>query len=144
VADIIYCTNCGTKNEGDASFCISCGSKLLQIVGITIDLAKNGQEAGDMLGKGKYDLVFMDVRMPVMNGLEATEAIRSSQVPWKDIPIVALTADASAEDAQRCLAVGMNSHLRKPLKVEELIQAVDQLNLAPGTVPVTAPATTPV
>ncbi len=107
--------------------------KLLKKVGIAIEIANNGQEAVDMLAAGTYDLIFMDVRMPIMNGMEATMAIRTGELVQKDIPIVALTADASAEDAKNCLLAGMNAHLRKPLKLEELISAVDDLNIKPGS-----------
>ncbi len=101
--------------------------KLLAKVGISIDLAKNGQEAVRMTAEKKYDLIFMDVRMPIMNGLEATRKIRAAHHENATIPIIALTADASADDATRCLEAGMNAHLRKPLKLQELLMALDQL-----------------
>ncbi len=105
--------------------------KLLAKVGVeVVDMANNGLEALEMLSIEKHDLVFMDVRMPVMNGLEATKAIRALPDDRNAVPIVALTADASSEDAQRCLLFGMDAHLRKPLKVDELVLTLNQLDLA--------------
>ena len=71
---------------------------------------------------GTYDAVLMDLRMPVMDGYEATEAIRSSDRSDADIPIIAMTADAFAEDIQKCLACGMNAHTAKPLDMQELLK----------------------
>ena len=67
---------------------------------------------------GYYDAIIMDVRMPVLNGYEATEAIRGLERTDTDIPIIAMTADAFSEDIQRCLACGMNDHLAKPIDIE--------------------------
>jgi len=69
----------------------------------------------------------MDLRMPVMNGYEATEAIRKSGRPDADIPIIAMTADAFSEDIQRCLACGMNAHTAKPLDMQELMRILQKL-----------------
>ena len=103
-------------------------SKLLKKIGVeVVDIANNGQEAVDMLCVEKHDIILMDVRMPVMNGLDATRAIRALSDDRKDIPIIALTADASSEDAARCLDAGMNAHLRKPLKLKELVATLEQL-----------------
>ncbi len=101
--------------------------KLLKKIGVSMQLAKNGQEAVDMLMENTFDLIFMDVRMPIMNGKEATKAIRASDSSQKNIPILALTADASTEDAKQCLSVGMNAHLRKPLKLDELIAELENI-----------------
>ena len=74
------------------------------------------------------DLVLMDVQMPVMNGYEATKAIRrSSHELAKKIPIIAMTANAFEEDARKCLDAGMNVHLAKPLCMEELVATLAQL-----------------
>ena len=70
---------------------------------------------------GYYDAVLMDLRMPIMNGYEATEAIRGLDRPdAKTIPIIAMTADAFAEDIKKCLDCGMNAHVAKPIDVREV------------------------
>ncbi|MCI8814610.1 MAG: response regulator, partial [Lachnospiraceae bacterium] len=69
---------------------------------------------------GFYDAVLMDLRMPVMTGLEAAQAIRQQDRQDSDIPIVAMTADAFAEDIQKCLDVGMNAHVAKPIDIQEV------------------------
>ena len=85
-------------------------------------------EAVDMIASSKpgdYDLVFMDVQMPVMNGIEATKAIRAlpnDQVAG--IPIIATTADAFSEDVAVCLDAGMNGHLAKPLDIELVLKEI--------------------
>ena len=89
-----------------------------------IDCAENGVEACDLFAKNpdKYDLIFMDIHMPLLNGFEATEKIRS--MPFaraREIPIVAMTANAFAEDVVKCKAVGMNDHIAKPISHEELL-----------------------
>lgn len=91
--------------------------------GLVLDHAENGQICVDMLKNsedGYYSAILMDVRMPVMNGLEATEAIRKLDGPKSRIPIIAMTADAFSEDRQKCLDIGMNAHVAKPIDVEEV------------------------
>ena len=93
-------------------------------MGMELDWAENGQICVDKFQnseQGYYDLIFMDVRMPVMNGYEATEAIRSLEHPDAGtIPIIAMTADAFSEDIKRCLDSGMNAHTAKPINLEEV------------------------
>ncbi len=93
---------------------------------IKCDHAENGQECIDMLTKspaGTYDAVLMDVHMPVMDGLEATKTIRLlSDDALCKIPIVAMTADAFAEDVQSCIECGMNGHIAKPIDIDKLIE----------------------
>ncbi|MFP3040359.1 response regulator [Treponema primitia] len=97
---------------------------LLEPTSIMIDCAGNGAEAlrifsGD---PAKYDIIFMDVQMPEMDGYEATRRIRASGLPNADsIPIVAMTANVFREDIDRCLAAGMNDHVGKPLDFEEVL-----------------------
>ncbi|MEW6165386.1 MAG: ATP-binding protein [Pseudomonadota bacterium] len=90
------------------------GVKLLAKLGIDAAVATNGEEALALLDQGAFDLVLMDIHMPVMDGLEATRRIRAKH-SFMALPIVAMTADAFAEDRERCLAAGMNDHLAKPL-----------------------------
>ena len=96
---------------------------LMEDTGVDIDCAENGEMAVRMFREAAvpYDLVFMDIQMPVMTGLEATSCIRALDTPEaKTVPIVAMTANAFNEDVQACLAVGMNDHLSKPIDVGEL------------------------
>jgi len=95
--------------------------------GFSIDLANDGQEA---IGKLKnaassYDLVLMDVQMPVLDGLEATRIIRK-ETQWKDLPIIAMTAHAMNGDKERCLAAGMNGYISKPVHPAHLLSTVDE------------------
>ncbi|MEA1920329.1 MAG: response regulator [Campylobacterota bacterium] len=92
---------------------------LLESSGIEIDIASDGKEAVDkyMMNKGTYELILMDIQMPVMDGYEATKNIRAYD---KDIPIIALTANAMKEDIKRTKDASMNDHLNKPIEVEKL------------------------
>lgn len=94
---------------------------------ITIEVANNGQEAVDMAGRRKYDLIFMDVHMPVKDGYMATREIRSGGGPNASTPILALTANAVKEEIDKCLAAGMNRHLAKPFEPEKLKEMVTVL-----------------
>ena len=77
--------------------------------------------------KGYYDAILMDIRMPVMTGYEATEAIRALDRPdAKEIPIIAMTADAFAEDMQKCLDCGMNAHMAKPIDVDVVARILEK------------------
>ncbi len=100
--------------------------KLLKKVGIVPVMAINGQEALDILDDQDFDLIFMDVRMPVMDGLEATRQIRARSDEKSGIPVVALTADADNESAKRCLEAGMNRHLGKPVRLSEAVAALEE------------------
>ena len=98
---------------------------LLESVGLVVDHAENGQICLDMLlasKPGTYDAILMDIRMPVMNGLEATKVIRTLKKGYRDIPVIAMTADAFSEDVQKCLEAGMNAHIAKPIELD-VIQA---------------------
>ena len=87
--------------------------------------AADGQMCVDMLSyaeDGYYDLIPMDIQMPILNGYEATKKIRQLENRKKaEIPILAMTANAFAEDAKRCMDAGMNAHLAKPLEVDKVI-----------------------
>ena len=96
---------------------------LLQDSGLIIDCAENGIEALEMIqsAPGKYDIVFMDVQMPKMDGLEATRRIRRLPASeYSTLPIVAMTAHIFKSDIEACLAAGMNDHLGKPLDIEQV------------------------
>lgn len=88
-----------------------------------IDVAKNGKEAVEMFEKGKYELIFMDLQMPVMDGYEATKIIREID---KEIPIIALTANAMQEEIQKTKSLGMNTHLTKPIDLEKFFHTLDK------------------
>jgi len=95
---------------------------------LLVDLAENGREALKMLEESDYDVVLMDCRMPVMDGYEATAAIRdqSSKVRNHAIPVIALTANAMREDRQKCLDAGMDDYLSKPIDLPELQTLLDK------------------
>lgn len=103
---------------------------LLQIEGAGCDICTDGCQAVDKFEHskpGEYDMILMDIRMPVMNGYEAAKAIRGSSHPMAGkIPIIALTANAFSEDVQKSLAAGMTMHLTKPIDIELLSEAVHQ------------------
>ena len=91
----------------------------LKSLGLTIDTADNGQVAVDMLKEkepGYYDAVLMDIQMPVLDGYEATKVIRDlGREDLKNIPIIAMTANAFSEDVKKALDSGMNAHVAKPI-----------------------------
>ncbi|TPV94598.1 MAG: response regulator [Myxococcales bacterium FL481] len=97
----------------------------LERAGYHVELVHNGEEAVVAMREGSYDLVLMDCQMPVMDGFQATRAIRAQEGDGPRIPIIALTANASDEDRKTCLASGMNGHLAKPIRFEELYRAID-------------------
>ncbi|HPN31710.1 MAG TPA: response regulator [bacterium] len=92
---------------------------LLKKMGLTGDFAENGKQACEMVDKKKYDMIFMDIQMPVMDGFEATKIIREKGA---DIPIIALTANAMKGDKEQCLEFGMNDYMTKPIKKEIFYQ----------------------
>jgi two-component system sensor histidine kinase/response regulator len=94
-------------------------SEMLQDAGLRVDLAGNGQVALAMLEQANYDLVFMDMQMPVMDGLEATRALRCVE-RFAGLPVVAMTANDMDEDRQRCVESGMNDFLLKPIEPQDL------------------------
>lgn len=100
---------------------------MLRKRGYTIEIANNGQEALDMLEAATipYDLVLMDVQMPVLDGLEATRILRRN-LRWQGLPIIAMTAHAMTGDRERCLKAGMDAYLSKPLKAATLLAAIEK------------------
>jgi signal transduction histidine kinase/ligand-binding sensor domain-containing protein/DNA-binding response OmpR family regulator len=107
--------------------------------GVVVDVAENGQEALDMLAKTAYDLVLMDIQMPVMNGIEATKMIRRPDHPRKDIPVIALTASATSDEVKRYREGGIDGYVLKPFQQEELRAVIVKvLNAASGSQPAAA------
>ena len=104
--------------------------ELLQEEGSTVDRAKDGVECVDMLEKaanGTYQLILMDIQMPVMNGYDAAKKIRRMDDPQKaDIPIIAMTANAFSEDKQAALDAGMNDHIAKPINMNVLVPTIQK------------------
>jgi signal transduction histidine kinase/DNA-binding response OmpR family regulator len=102
---------------------------LLEPTLIEIECAENGAEAVRMFGASpeRYDLIFMDVQMPELDGYEATKAIRALDFPRaREIPIVAMTANVFREDIERCIAAGMNDHIGKPLDFVEVLEKLER------------------
>lgn len=108
-------------------------AELLQDIGLKVVLASNGLEAVELLEdsllNNPFDLVFMDLQMPVMDGYEATMQIRSDS-RLRELPIVAMTAHAMADERNKCLSVGMDDHIAKPIKVAQLYTVLKQLLLS--------------
>ena len=104
---------------------------ILEEAGFSVDVAGNGQAAIDMLKSaepGYYQLILMDIQMPVMNGYETTNAIRKLSDPTlSSIPILAMTANAFESDKQEALQNGMNGHIAKPIDIEKLIETLDEI-----------------
>jgi CheY-like chemotaxis protein len=101
---------------------------LLAKLGYKADTVANGREVLEALQRVPYDLIFMDCQMPDMDGLEATRAIRAGDAITRGVRIVALTANAMSGDRERCLAMGMDDYLPKPVRLHQL-QEVLQRNL---------------
>lgn len=107
----------------DNEFNRDVASGLLEEAPLTVSAADNGEVAIRMLNESCYDLVLMDMQMPVMDGLAATRAIRKNS-KFKDLPIIAMTANVMAGDRERCLEAGMNDHLAKPIEPDKLFEAL--------------------
>lgn len=105
--------------------------QLIQVVlrkaGHSVEVAANGSEAVDLARSFPYDLILMDVQMPELDGYEATRAIRAMDGERRRVPIVALTANAMAEDQRKCIQAGMDGHLSKPLNFESLFVVIGGL-----------------
>lgn len=94
--------------------------EMLEMMGCEVDTAENGQEALELYHQNKYDLIFLDVQMPGLDGLQVTREIRKNEKEEKHVPIVALTANALQGDEEKCLEAGMNGYLSKPIKIKDL------------------------
>jgi CheY-like chemotaxis protein len=106
-------------------------SAMLGMFGITTERAENGRVCVDKMkeaAEGSYALVFMDIQMPEMNGLDATRKIRALDDPWaSSIPIIAMTADAFSENVTECLNAGMNGHIAKPVDIKLVIKEIRRI-----------------
>ncbi len=102
---------------------------MLEEIGFEVDIACDGQDAVSAMNEaedGRYNYVLMDVQMPIMDGIEATKHIRLSDRAYlKEVPIIALTANAFTEDVEKCLSAGMNAHLAKPFKIEDIAETLN-------------------
>lgn len=104
-------------------------AELLGDLGFLVEHAEDGCRCVELFeasAPGYYDAILMDLRMPRMNGYEATRAIRASTRPDHSLPIIAMTADAFSEDVQKCLDCGMNAHVAKPLDLRELVRLLQK------------------
>lgn len=99
--------------------------EILQQAGLVVRIADNGKEAVEMVKAGNFDVVLMDIQMPVMGGFEATQEIRRDE-RFKDLPIIAMTAHAMAGDREKSIEIGMNDHVTKPIDPEQLVSALVQ------------------
>ncbi|WP_270469929.1 ATP-binding protein [Faecalibacillus intestinalis] len=126
---------CAEDNELNAEIL----TELLKIEGAECTICENGEEilkAFEQSAPGDYDMILMDIQMPVLNGYEATKAIRrSSHKLAKTIPIIAMTANAFSEDIQHSLAAGMNAHVSKPVEMKVLEKTIRSIKSGGGGVP---------
>ncbi|WP_323814847.1 response regulator [Cellvibrio sp. NN19] len=98
---------------------------LLSDAGFVVTIANNGKETLDLLAKQRFDIVLMDMQMPVMDGVTATQEIRKQEAN-RYLPVIAMTANAMVQDKEKCLAAGMNGHVAKPIEPDELFGALLQ------------------
>lgn len=108
---------------------------MLKALGHQADIAENGSHAVAKVRHGQFDLILMDVQMPEMDGLEATRAIRMLDTPSAKVPIIAMTADATVEDREKCLEAGMNDYLSKPVNRDQLASMLLRFQNMPSTNP---------
>jgi PAS domain S-box-containing protein len=104
----------------DNAFNRELACEILSEAGMVVDIATDGAQAVNKVQTETYDVVLMDWQMPVMDGIEATRRIRA-QLPFAQLPIIAMTANAMAGDREKCLAAGMNDHVSKPIDIEQLL-----------------------
>ena len=110
----------------DDRFSTVLAEKLFRMHGALVEVAQDGYEALEILGRSNFDLVFMDIQMPGMDGIETTRAIREGRAGsrMKYVPIIAVTAFAMRGDRERILEAGMDGYVSKPFEVEELLRTI--------------------
>ncbi len=118
----------------DDAVSLMAGRRMLEKCGYAVTTVQNGQEALDCLAQGAFDLILMDIQMPVMDGVEATRRIRNGEAghALATIPIIALTAYAMTGDREKFLAAGMNEHVSKPVTVVEIQGVLDRVMAGTG------------
>ena len=114
-------------------------SEFVRFFGCDIDIANNGQEAVDAVQMKNYDMVLMDIQMPVMDGLTATAIIRNLNKKYANLPIIAMTAHALSGDREKSLNAGMNDHITKPIDVDHLFQVFTHFLGSPDEIPDESP-----
>lgn len=100
--------------------------RILEKAGFLVSIANNGREAVNLFNQNEFDLILMDIQMPVMGGEEAVQAIRKSK-KGGNIPIVALTAHAMSGDQEKYLDIGMNGYVSKPIRRSDLLETIQEL-----------------
>lgn len=100
-------------------------SEIFKMFGISIDIASDGQEAVNLVNKNHYDLVYMDIQMPTLDGISATKLIRE-KFDCHQLPIIALSATSYQQDIENCMNAGMNSYLSKPIELNKLLTSIIQ------------------
>ena len=102
--------------------------RAIEKAGHGTEVAVNGREAVDMSGAASYDVILMDINMPVMDGLQATIAIRGRETNTAEhVPIISMTANAMKGDREKCLEAGMDGYLAKPVKQKPLLEEIDRV-----------------
>jgi CheY-like chemotaxis protein len=101
-------------------------SSVLETAGHQVEIVVNGEEAVDAASSGAFDIILMDINMPIMDGFVAAQRIRASQTPGRHVPIIALTANVANGSAERCRAAGMDEFVAKPINIDQLLQTIAQ------------------
>ena len=118
-------------------------SEILSDAGAVVTIAENGYQALDLLDQQDFDLVFMDIQMPEMDGYQTTQKIRAKP-DLAELPIIAMTAHAMKQDREKCLSAGMNDHIAKPVVAEEMLRVTQHWlpkSILPDTSPITSETT---
>ena len=103
--------------------------KVLEKMGLSIETASNGLEAIEKAQNVQYDLILMDLQMPIMDGLTATKKLRQSETTSKQPPIIAMTANVMESDKLKCHEAGMGGYIPKPFKIENIVKELDKFFL---------------
>ena len=105
---------------------------MLEKLSCRVDMAADGRAALALAKEQQYDVIFMDCSMPEMDGYEATAELRRQQQGARRVPIIALTANAMGEDRAKCLEAGMDDYLSKPVRIEDVLEALRRWTMAEG------------